>query len=251
MGFLSGMFGRGSKKQTKGRGPGRSPRERFEKLKLRRLEELKRTNPARYAEIIDAELGIDARKQTLDIETVLAVKEYLNQMGLKIVPLKGGSSLDDDSLTSIIRDFAPLVQAILPQQQQIVQNPATVHPNEYQQPVAEEPRPQLPEPKPEPQHEVPMSALSKIVISNLQNRSPEQAAQWLMEQPIARPVVDAIINSSDEQVPMILDSIVQSQPDLAGAMQWLRRQPDYLMAMVRAVRHFAGGNEGQGDAIGI
>ncbi len=250
MGFL-GIFSRQSTPQKKHppRGPGKPAKERLERMRVRRLEELRRTDPERYSEIMDSELGLKGKKATIDHETVLAVKDYLHSLGLKIVPAKGGGALDDDSLMSIMRDFAPLIGMLIPQQAQPVQTTATVQP--APQPVAEQA--QLPAPQPE-QHEVQMSGLSKIIIGQLQNRTPEQAAEWLMAQPIARPVVDAIINSPDEQIPLVLDSIVQQQTDLAGAIEWLRRKPEFLMSMVRAVRYFASGNQEQpkqGQSLGI
>lgn len=226
MGIGERLFGKRGEKR--GRGPARSAAEREKIEELRFLRELKRTDPQLYRQMMLERIGLSAHRSEVTMETVMRVKEYLNAVGLKIVPSRGGSELDDDSLRAILRDIMPVAAPLIQQALAVRAAAATSPPSP---PAAEQP-------PSAPAAEEPVSLISQYVIGQFSRLGPEESARWLLSQqhPAAGELLQRLQSMPDEQIPALLDEIAQSAPDLAGVIAWLRQRPRWLMDLVRALR---------------
>lgn len=86
--------------------------------------------------------------------------------------------------------------------------------------------------------EVPPPMGSQQLIDIFSNKTPEQAAEWLTTQqaPAFRQLVLLLRNTSDERLPGLLDELPRRAPQLADFVIWLRARPEWVLAVVQAVR---------------
>ncbi len=99
-----------------------------------------------------------------------------------------------------------------------------------------------PEPVPVPAESMPVTATSKAIIAILEPMTPQQAAQWLIDQraKFSEFFVDALVRVPDDHLSQLPDAIAAEVPDVAGVMAWLKSKPDWLRGMAVEVRRLKG-----------
>lgn len=174
---------------------------------------------------------------TLLRENIKAFKEMR-----EVFDEMGGGAAEDDSFRGIlkaaIKPFAEKAgEAAGPYIAQIAQQGAT----QVQQiappgaPVVHQP-PQIAAPTetPQPQGES-VDFRSQFIIAQLGNKTPEQAARWLVAQQNqdAQAIVVALIQTPDDQIPALIGQIRSALPGLAA---WLDQRLPLLIEVAHVLR---------------
>jgi hypothetical protein len=84
-----------------------------------------------------------------------------------------------------------------------------------------------------------LSPTSAYLCSQLANKTPEEAATWLLDQknfPAFNDVTEVIIRTSDEQVPPWMNNLAVENPDLRGFVDWIASQPAWFLDTLHLVR---------------
>ncbi|MDA8186855.1 MAG: hypothetical protein M0T85_01770 [Dehalococcoidales bacterium] len=241
MGIFDRLLGRPEKKKRY-RGPSRPAAEREKAEELRYMRELRGRDRMAYDEMMRKRLGIaNAGRDQIDelAETVTKLK--------KLGIIKGAGDIGEGS--SLVRDIMGGLGLLMqmggggfPIQITTNSQPAAVQEAPQPQPQAVEPARIAPPPAQDTNEEEKMSLMSTFAIGQLNGKTPEQAAQWLLSQPYpqARQLVQQILATPDEQIIPLLNAVASQYPDFAGLVNWLRSQPQWLMGVVRAVRQLSG-----------
>ncbi len=224
------------------RGPQKTADERMKMEQVRFMKWLKTNDPNAYYGMMLKKMGAvpEQRDQFEELEKMVT---RLKKMGV----IRGANDLDSPS--SWIKDAVQGLALVFPMMAQMQrQQPAPV------QALAPQPAPQLqapqqvqqvaPEPEPEEQEVAEeMSDTSKAIIAELEQKSPNQAAAWMVNQSDAnvRALVQKLCSTPDEKIPAFLAALEGLAPDYAGAISWLRKRPDYLMQTIRLVRQMQTG----------
>ncbi|TAK33526.1 MAG: hypothetical protein EPO21_13195 [Chloroflexota bacterium] len=204
------------------------------------------------------EEGFARAGKPVSIDELAALNRQLRPLGLGIMPLEGDGGAAEGALSQV-RDLLDTQAgaALMSQLGQLFSGKAApaAAVSEAERP-AELPAATLAPPPPTDvagaraevpeestsHQEQPMNFVTRLVINNivenLNGKNPEQAAQWLMGQGWAKPVVQQIVDNPDEQIPALLASLEQQMPETGAVLNWLRSQPEWFMETVRAVRRF-------------
>lgn len=250
-----------SKPKRKPRGKGLTGDERLKRAMARALDDTRLRNPARYEQLMqklmERELGLGGDDGDPVKRMVESVK-MLRSAGFIDDPRTAGQNR---WLRDLLEPLGEGIGTVFMQMQQAkamqamaVNPPALSAPAATPAPVpAQTEEPPTEEPQPVQEGKLPL--LSQIVIANLERRNPEEAADWLLSQPYAKTLTDALSQTADDDLLVLLDSIASRYPDLGGLVSWLRQRPDWLVATVRAVRNKAGVPQaaatGTNDSMGL
>lgn len=262
--WLTGAPPADGPKKKATRGKSRPPDERLKALRVRYLQKLERENPALYHELMQQDLGIAAKTQQDKLDEFVETLKKLKDAGVLPRDMK---QIGEGSNVKELAEIAMTVFGAMAAQRAAA---GPGYPTAYP-PASAEPEPASPtagQPSTPPfpptakqappsagqaakiDSEVPMSLISAAVISQLDGRSPEQAATWLLSQnhPQAKALVEALCRTPDDRLPELLNTISQQAPDFAGLIAWLRGRQSWLVDTVRAVRRQAGG---EGAVMGL
>jgi hypothetical protein len=191
-------------------------------------------------------LAGEGEKHALTHEDVLRVVEYLRELGLEVRSKGGGRALDDAGLRGILREIADSkLGASLGEALAVMvagKTPMLAAP-----PV---PEPTPPAPTETPAQEAAPVDPSLIIIQQLQNRSPDDAADWLLarREPQAKVLARTFANTPDEQLFELLDDYASQAP---GLVRWLRSRPEWTIGMVHALRSRMGIGQGAARDVGL
>lgn len=242
MAFWDRLFGPPSEVKKRGapRGPRvrKSAQEREKELQVRFLRDLRQYDPVKYHLIMSRRLGYSDERPD-EIEQLEKTVSRLKKMGV----IKTPHDLDDNSW---IKDAVAGLGMFFTHMQQVDAQKAAMAAGMHHQyapaPPALPPAPATGES--EPPQEAPVSLISRYVISQLDGKSPEEAAEWLMSQahPQAQEFVKRLIATPNDQLFILLDAVRQNVPDLAALVAWLRQRPDWLVATVQAIRRASAKN---------
>jgi len=244
MGLLTRFLG-GKKKQK--RNSTRQRRSPDELNALRRhnfMNGLRARDPELYNQImLDDIMGTRRRKEKeVDpIEQVVSTLHTLRAEGLIDDPRSAAedkwwkdalSSLAPGIGVALARTLMPALAGGAPVAQQ---QPMTVAEPPYQEP------PRLDGPHAQhigspPTEEPPVTFYSRMITMQLEPKTPEEAAEWLVQQPLAQEFVAMIMHTPDDHIPATLAEMSNQGPDYAATVWWLRGRPEWFMAVVRAVR---------------
>jgi AcrR family transcriptional regulator len=77
-------------------------------------------------------------------------------------------------------------------------------------------------------------------LDNLQDKTPEEAAEWFAswaaQRKDAAQFVATLVSTRDDDLPRLVDSIAAVNPALASFAAWLRERPEWFLAAVRRLR---------------
>ncbi len=241
MGFLRWLLGpevEQEKPKRQVRGKARPANERLAREEAAYLAHLRKTNPAKWAQIMEARMGLGIEKED-EFAQLEAMIARLKRMGL----IKNPRDLSDDEdgmVRDLIKALAPALAPALggllaAQQRSVAPTPAVITAPAQINPPAQAVQA---EPAASQEAPVPMSFLSRLVIAQLQNKSPREAAEWLQrrKEPEVRGVVDSLCQTPDERLPELLDAVAKQAPDYAGLIDWLRKRPEWLLAAIHELR---------------
>lgn len=245
--WLANSQRRGKNGEKKGRGPARSGTEKLNAEMAFYLRGLRRKGSPKYDRLMETLVN-----RQYDIQQEGEIEKLVNtisllQKGGVLKGLKGLGNEDEwwkDLLKELAGSFGP---AIAMQQQ------AQMVPAQMPQPEAQ-PQPQsTPSPAPAGQgeQEVYMSLASRYVVSQLDGKTPEEAAKWLLRQkfPGVKEFVAELVAVPDEELGPFLASKAQTVPELGGAVVWLLKRPDWTRLFAQNVRQMAAArNEASGGA---
>ena len=86
-----------------------------------------------------------------------------------------------------------------------------------------------------------MSIISNFVISQLDGKQPDDAAQWLstLPYPQATELISALQKTPNDQILAFLSELASKYPDFRGLVEWLRQRPDWTVQTIGALRRLA------------
>lgn len=104
------------------------------------------------------------------------------------------------------------------------------------------PPPSEPVIPPIPEGEVYVSFASRFIINNLDGKTPEDAAGWILQQshPQIQEIVQQLPRVPDQHLPRFVDLMAEQAPDLLGLAEWLKRQPAFLTGLAAELRRRSG-----------
>ncbi|MCL5111243.1 MAG: hypothetical protein M1401_20685 [Chloroflexi bacterium] len=258
MGFLDALFGAPKPQNKGGRPPGARSKPATEKLareEARYLEHLRKTNPVKWAAIMEQRMGLSLQGPN-DFEQFAETVKRMKEVGL----LKSAKELagEDDSFKDIIAAVAPVVTAVvqaqtagaaqiaaLAQQAALVQRQQALPPAAATAPTPEAaPKEDAAAPQSPPE----MSMQARVVKATLERMNPQQAAEWLVEldHPQIDELVTIICQTADDRLPALLTSLGQKSPEFAGVLWWLAGRGPWLGETAAALRRLRGGESASG-----
>lgn len=236
--------------------PGKSAAERKELRFERWLTKLERADPGEYNRVMQLRHGlVSAKSDDSDLDRYLATAAKMRAAGFDGGTDGGGVMGEIAKAVSqglaLVPEFLSRRSGGVPRVQVVPHRPAEVPAPAGQIAAAvEAPKPR-PKKKPkttavaaaaEPAADAPpMTLQSRWVVAQLEGKSPEDAAVWLLGLPAAgtKDLVAAILATPDEGIPALLDEVAAANPDAAGLVAWLHAWPN-LMPTVHAIRERAG-----------
>lgn len=185
------------------------------------LTDLQKNDPLAYSDLMKKRLGIatpqDAPSDRLT--SFLETAEALRVGGI----LKNPEDLSDDKawMKDLAKAVGPVIGGMFGQPPATSQHP-----------------PQVSQPQLEQGGNNRMSLISQFAINQLQGKSPEAAAQWLITLPYAQSqeLVAILKRTPDVQIMSVLDTLAVNYPDFAGLVVWLHQRPEWMIAVVQAIR---------------
>lgn len=250
-----GLFGLFGKKQDSAPKQKRTAAERkalvdarWERKKLRFLDQIERTNPAEYARIMSQACGINQTDQLTQFQEYV---EKLRAVGL----IKDATDLSDGG--SLVREaVAGLVMVLqMNAQSKLAQQPS---PGSSNGPTVIEAQPtpaSIPPPKPVEPASAPSTAsqsywpsntqkqdvrpASRWLVSQLEPLTSEQAADWLLKNstiPQIEQIVEVLIRIPDSQLSSWVEQLGRDNPDLEGLTLWLAGRWPWFVDAVHALR---------------
>lgn len=215
----------------------------LEKLeRIRYLRWLRRYDPDAYDAAMRGAVGLPRSRSGDPLQAFVSTLETLRKAGLDQIIRPP----EDNLLKEVIRAFGSGAALALLQSQGL--RPAVLPastPNALGTPPPAVPPPDgaSSAPPADPPREAPgplggLSLTSRLLIAQLEKRTPEEAADWLRSQthPIARQVVQVLAQTPDDHLPALLGRLAQDAPDLAGAIAWLRSRPEWFLQAVHCLR---------------
>lgn len=251
-----GLFGIGNKPAKKMRGPAKSGMEKLnaqkargEALYNRWLAGLQQRGDPRFDEMMLSRHGVppDTRDP---VQYMVKTKKALAEAGM--------IKEDSGSMADMVRQFAPLVQGLMPGGGQPAQAGLPQPPPGYVWalvPVGGTGQPSQPQRGPEPlapgttavttteppqQGEV--SQLSQRLIDRFQDAAPEEAATAFLgaPAPLVGQLAQLLCETPDDKLDMLLGHLGVDNPNMADAFDWMRARPDWLRGFAVAVRKAKG-----------
>ncbi len=236
------------------RGKGRSPEQRLAYEKLNFLRQLKREDPELYKAKMLEEMNMTPKSERNQLKELKDMVEQLRDMGF----IDSGKDLDN---TSWVKDAMAGLPYLLPyltgQAGQAVHPPIAAP-----APIPERPALSQPEPEPEPAYQPPlpgtepetpnekvvhMSLTSRFIIMQVQNNSPEEAAEMLINAQgsiiQAREIVQGFCHTPNTEIPQFIQQTLTKYPDLEGFFAWLMQRPEWFRDCILAVRTRMGAGE--------
>ncbi len=233
-----GFFARFRKKK-KGKGKAaKSVEERGKLQELRFLRKLQETDPDLYKDLMLQRLGVKPQKDKDNLSIMVETVSKLKQAGIIVDPNASEGSEWKDILKSLGAGFG---MAFMQSQMQGQQQPRV-------QEVVEEPPRRQYIPEPDSRAAIPesvggtreekVSFLVTMAKRELESRSPQAGAEWLMGLPIpqVKGLVSQIIGTPDTQLPVLMNNLANAYPDFAGLIDWLRQNPEKFIGIVHALR---------------
>lgn len=229
------------------RGRGRTSAERMAKLEASYLNTLRRERPEEFNKLmrrrVERQFGVE--DESGELGQLAKTLGQLKELGLLNGQLGGQGS------ESWIKDAVDGVRMLLRYQQPAPSEaPAT---NGVQYAEAPATIPALPEasstsstsstvvapPFVRPlRADVKVSVASAYLISQIDGKTPGDAAEWLVKQerPEARELVSRLCSTPDALHMALLDQVASEAPDVAGFIAWVKARPDVLAAVVQELR---------------
>ncbi len=239
MGFFTDLFSGAShnshhKKKTREQGPRPPAKERAEREQLRYLNKLQKSDPDAYDAFMRRKLGIPAgssNQPTDRLQEWKTTTEILKEVGLINNPRE---DLADDNESIIVEGIKQLPALIAALRGGQMASPGTVA-----QPAIEPTR-EIAAPA-ETHQEAQMSIISNFVITQLNGKQPEDAAQWLesLPYPQATELIKAFRETDDGQILVMLSELAAKYPDFRGLVEWLRQRPQWTISVVRELKNGA------------
>lgn len=266
MGWLDRLRPRSAKR---GRGPARTAEERLRTEQARYLRRLAVTNPALYDQIMARQIGVELEPERDRLDTVVTTIKQLREAGL--LP-KSAREIGEQSWVKEIAELVGVALSVYAQQQaRLVMPPAPPWPTPASpaqgrpaaaaggdasaasaytgagSPLGGTPPnpPGPPAAAAESSQEAQMHWVSSYIISQLENKSPAEAARWLLGAaarfPQAQGIVERLRSTGDEELLALLGELARERPEAAGLVAWLRSRPGWLVETIKAIRELAAG----------
>lgn len=242
-----GIFGKKKKYRGKNKDPQEKLKKQLAKIQLKAIDYQMKNNPdALLKRALKGTLFDHDEEEPITLDMLAKISTLIKPLGLKIAPAHGGDSDGDGSLVSVLGRFfdsamgeevGKTIGAIMSGQMQ--PSPGQVDQVRSTITTVEQHRPQIEEPKTQEEEEQATMIYTFVKLS-IQNKTPEEAARWLLSQvrqhPEAAPFVSQFLNVPEDQIPTMLDGWVQKQPGSRDFVNWLKSRYPWFLEIVREVR---------------
>lgn len=233
-----GIFG--NKPKPQGRGKAKTAAEKEKLEELRYLKNIKRAQPEVYDQIMRKKLGLD--KPTDPILGFFDTYKMFSKAGL--VPAMKEESLTDNiknGVFGILEFFGKWQQA----SQQVADEPYTPTvqvQSPYQTQMQMQPPVQIEQPPAQQiiREEAQVSIISRIIIMQLDGKTPEEAAKWIHSRPEAKDLLAVLQQTPEDKIFLLLDEYGKSTPDLAGLVAWLQGRQQWFLDTLRQLKALSG-----------
>ncbi len=233
--WLRGLF-RGPERKLRGKGV--SGEESLKRMDAAYFRWHKKNDPQRWVEKMDRRQG--GYQPTNPLTEYIKMQKELKAAGILSSNGKGGDRLDNliDKLPEIVEKFGP---ALTGQMNHRLLPPADAAPAPRRRSrVADVPEDETEEIELTEENVIPIPPHMVItyVTSELANKSPREAAAWLLartEAP-ARAMVAEIRQTTDANLFLKLDEHAASATDFAPLMEWFKQRGEWTVEVARLIR---------------
>lgn len=247
MGFLDWLVGKPAPAKRK-RGPSRSPAERAKLEEVRFLQEMKRTDPARYQQLMLQRLGL-SKDEKDELGQLQGTVEKLKKMGL----IKSANDIDSGG-TAWVKDavaglgmFLQMMQSQggAPPTQAVQGNQVAALPVQPAPVAAPVPMPEQTAPTQQTAEEN-MSLITLYLQTQLGNKSPEDAARWILSQnrPEVAALIQEVLKRPETEAYGMLVQVADAKPQLRDLGTWLRSKGELWVTQVAREIHRLSGQPG-------